>query len=171
MVIDPVNRIMRRLTAAEGFLELQLPGEALGELELIENPGPFEGPYMWMLGEALRYQGRYEEAIAPLSHAAGLLPMPVAQDVWAALAECLTKSGRKAPWVETTQALEQLMLGNLDVEHLEERNVTGIDSDDRIDSPPTVRIEIPPFAKVQVDIDEQNGLTISINLPTGGMDR
>ena len=108
MVVNPIKRITRRLTAAEGYLELGLPESALAELQSIDNPGPFEGPYMWLMGESLRNQGMYDEAIAPLRHAARALPTEVGQQAWTALKECLEKSGRSATAVDMAQTMEYL---------------------------------------------------------------
>jgi len=155
MIVNPVNRIMRRLRAAEGYLELGLPAHAQTELEAVEHPGPFEGPYMLMMGECLRAQERYEEAIAPLRHAARALPMPVGRQAWESLAECLTRSGRQASADVTTQMLE----------HLEKRHAApsepGLSA--RTDDGSTVHVQIPNLGTVHVKFDLENGLTINLS--------
>jgi len=62
----------------------------------VQNPGPFVVPHLWMTGEALKAQGRYDEAIALLRHVARSLPTPVSQQAWQSLTECLQQSGRQA---------------------------------------------------------------------------
>lgn len=155
MVVNPVNRIMRRLRAAEGYLELDLPGEAQAELETIEHPGPFEGPYMLMIGECLRAQEKFEEAIAPLRHAARSLPMPVSRQAWESLSDCLTKAGRKASAEDAAAILE----------HLEEQHEKDTGKIEQLDESSSVRVQIPHFGTVQLKFDSETGLTINVTPP------
>jgi tetratricopeptide (TPR) repeat protein len=155
MVVNQVNRIARRLTAAEGYLELGLPADAQAELQTIEDSAPFEGAYMWLMGESLRNQGLYDEAIAPLRHAARALPSETGQQAWEALKECLEKSGRSA----TAEDMAQTM------EYLEQRNDTAPTQDSRMDLPSNVRIDIPHGGNLQIKFDLNDGLTIKLNPP------
>lgn len=156
MVVNQINQIVRRLTAAEGYLELDLPVDALAELQKVEHPGPFEGPYMWLTGEALRNQGLFEEAIAPLRHAARALSQENGQQAWAALKECLEKSGRSATAEDMTQTME----------YLETRSETIGQPDNRLDSALNLRIDLSKIGQLQINFDGKQGLTIKVNPPT-----
>lgn len=81
--------IMRRLTAAEGYLELAMPAYALEELESIEDGGPYQAVVDYMKGEALKSQERYSDAIASLRRAVQTMPAPHNQRVLRSLNECL----------------------------------------------------------------------------------
>ena len=94
MVKTPTCRILRRLTAAEGYLELGLPGLALDELGAIQGTGEYQVPVMWMTGQALKAQGRFEEAIEPLQFVTQSLVGPAREQASQSLTECLKKSGR-----------------------------------------------------------------------------
>ncbi|MBL6705057.1 MAG: hypothetical protein ISQ06_03030 [Planctomycetaceae bacterium] len=155
MEANKINRIARRMTAAEGYLELGLPADALAELQNIENPAPFEGAYMWLLGESLRNQGLYDEAIAPLRRAARTLPSGTGQQAREALKDCLEKSGRSATADDMTQTME----------YLEQRSDTGTSQMARTELPSNVRIDIPHFGNLQIKFDLNDGLTIQLTRP------
>ena len=155
MVVNQVNRIARRLTAAEGYLELGLPAEAQAELQNIENPAPFEGSYMWLMGESLRKQGLYDEAIAPLRHAARAMPSETGQQAWVALKDCLEKSGRSATADDIAQTME----------YLEQPNDTDTSQSSRMGLPSNVRIDIPHVCNLQIKFDGKDGLTINVIPP------
>lgn len=155
MVVNQTNRIARWLTSAEGYLELGLPAEAQSELQKIENPGPFQAAYMWLMGESLRNQGLYDEAIAPLRQAARALPSETGQQAWEALKECLEKSGRSA----TAEDMAQTM------EYLEQRNDSGREQSRQMEPPANLRIDIPHFGNLQINFDGKEGLTIKVNPP------
>ena len=159
MVVNRINRIVRRLTAAEGYLELDLPVDALAELQKVENPGPCEGPYMWLTGEALRNQGLYDEAIAPLRHAARALPQENGQQAWAALKECLEKSGRSATADDMTQTMD----------YLEKRSDTIGQRTNRVDAASNIRINIPQAGNQHLNFDKNQGLMIKVNPPDGDL--
>jgi Flp pilus assembly protein TadD len=84
---------MKRLSAAEGYLDLELPERALGELAAIRDPGPWEATVEYLKGEALIAARRFDEAIAPLKRAAQLIPAPHSRDVWRSLSECYRNRG------------------------------------------------------------------------------
>jgi tetratricopeptide (TPR) repeat protein len=155
MKANQTNRIARRLTAAEGYLELGLPADALDELLKIENAGPFQAACMWMMGESLRVQGLYEEAIAPLRQAARALPSETGHQAWEALKDCLEKSGRSA----TAEDMAQTM------EYLEQRSDSLSRSSGRIQPASNIRIDIPQFGNLQINFDLKAGLTIKVNPP------
>jgi len=155
MVVNQKNRIARWLTSAEGYLELGLPAEAQAELQKIDNPGPLQGAYMWLMGESLRNQGLYDEAIAPLRQAARALPSETGQQAWEALKECLEKSGRSA----TAEDMAQTM------EYLEKRSDIISEQTRRMEPAAKLRIDIPHFGNLQINFDGNEGLTIKVNPP------
>lgn len=86
-------RVIRKLTAADGYLELGMPTHALGELGSIAAAGPLQPAVEFMTGLALKDQHRYEEAIPPLQKAAVEIPAPHNRDAWLSLGECYRMSG------------------------------------------------------------------------------
>ena len=64
-VMLPV-RTVKRLFAAEGYLELGMPEHALEELALIEDAAPIEASVEYLTGEAFRQQERYDDAVESL---------------------------------------------------------------------------------------------------------
>lgn len=95
MNINVPSKTIRRLQAAEGYLELNMPKNAWDELESIEDPGPLEAVVEFLKGEALKGQQRYEEAVAPLKRAAELVPAPHNQKAWLSLSECFRQGGKE----------------------------------------------------------------------------
>ncbi len=87
-------KIVRKLTAADGYLELNMPGQALAELAGIGDAGPLRPAVEFMTGLALKDQHRFEEAIEPLQRAASTIPAPHNRDAWVSLGECFRESGR-----------------------------------------------------------------------------
>ena len=90
-----VLKTIRRLEAAEGYLELQMPAQALEELGAIADPGPFEASISLLKGEALKGQERYDDAIAALQKAAQMIPAPHNRRAWMSLGECYRLGGRE----------------------------------------------------------------------------
>jgi tetratricopeptide (TPR) repeat protein len=97
------TKVLRRLAAAEGYLDLDMPDHALEELEGIEDAGVLEAPRQFLKGEALKAQQRYDEAIEPLRRAAQMIPAPHNKMVWLSLSECFRHRGQTelADLVET----------------------------------------------------------------------
>ncbi|MCA9117099.1 MAG: hypothetical protein KDA79_18635 [Planctomycetaceae bacterium] len=89
-------RVLRCLSAADGYLDLSMPAHALAELDRIGDPGPLEAPVAFLRGEALKAQQKYSEAIEPLQRAARLIPAPHNQIAWRALEECFRLRGDDA---------------------------------------------------------------------------
>jgi tetratricopeptide (TPR) repeat protein len=94
MDANKVPRTIRLLQRAEGYLELDLPVRAIGELDAIADAGPFEPAVALLRGEALKGQARYEDALAPLKQAATLIPAPLNKRAWRSLSECYRQTGR-----------------------------------------------------------------------------
>ncbi len=55
-------RVTRRLTQAAGYLELDMPQQALARLDNLGPLGPFEADVELLRGEAFRRQQRYDDA-------------------------------------------------------------------------------------------------------------
>ncbi len=140
-----LNQTIRRLTSAEGYLELDLPELALAELERVTDPGELSIPVMWMTAEALKAQGRYEEAIAPLRHVARSVPKPLRRQAWESLSECLKGAGRIATANDALATIDE----------------SSVDSDKEI-TKTRLQFELPKIGKLQVDIEFGDGLTISV---------
>jgi len=75
-------KTVRRLLAADGFLDLNLPAEAISELHRISDAGPLEGPRQLLLGIALKADGRTVDAIRSLERAARIMPAPIRRFAW-----------------------------------------------------------------------------------------
>ncbi|MFO1040850.1 MAG: hypothetical protein U0941_03640 [Planctomycetaceae bacterium] len=87
--------IVRRLAAAEGYLELNMPRYAIDELNRVQDAGPFEPIAQLFRGEALQAQEKYAEAIEPLNVAAHLFPKPFNQRAFMALSNCYRHEGQE----------------------------------------------------------------------------
>lgn len=94
MTTHDAQKIVRRLAAAEGYLELSLPNYALEELNRVPDGGPFEGIAQLLKGEALQAEQRFDEAIPALNRAAELFPKPFNQRALLGLSHCYREQGR-----------------------------------------------------------------------------
>lgn len=103
-----LSRIRRQqiLRAAEGYLELEMPGhalEALGRLSAEELNG--NNIALHLRGEALRALGRCRDAIGPLKQAAEGAPGDI--HIWLSLGWCYKRIGRVDMAIESLEeALE-----------------------------------------------------------------
>ena len=88
------HRVVRRLAAAEGYLEIGLPTYAITELNRVVEAGPFEPIVQLFRGEALQAQEKFADAIAPLNRAAELFPSPFNQRALMALSNCYRHQGQ-----------------------------------------------------------------------------
>lgn len=86
--------LIRRLAAADGYLDLGMPRQALEELALIDDFGPLDAPAQFLRGKAFKAQERYVEAIEPLERAARLIPAPFSAPIWKMLGECFRHEGQ-----------------------------------------------------------------------------
>ena len=98
--------VVRRLAAAEGYLELGLPNYALAELNSVSDPGPFAPIAELFRGEALQAQEKYADAIEPLNRAAQMFPSPFNQRALLALSNCYRHDGQTQLADETAAALD-----------------------------------------------------------------
>lgn len=96
LVTNVSPRILRRLTAAEGYLDLEMPRHALAELDALDDYGPFEAAVHFLRGQALKAEQRFEEAIGALQRAAEMIPAPHNSVAWLSLSECFREQGREA---------------------------------------------------------------------------
>jgi len=87
-------RTIRRLTAAEGYLELDMPDYALEELAGIGDAGAYSGVADWLAGEALREKKQYDAAIESLKRAVRDIPVPHNRAAVEALTVCLRNTGQ-----------------------------------------------------------------------------
>jgi Flp pilus assembly protein TadD len=104
--VASLNRIRRQqvLRAAEGYLELEMPGHALRALERLTHE-EYSTEAFHLEGEALRALGRYSEAIAPLKRACGGSPGDI--HIWLSLGWCYKRIGRIDMAIESLEeALE-----------------------------------------------------------------
>ncbi|MCR9199379.1 MAG: hypothetical protein NXI04_12095 [Planctomycetaceae bacterium] len=86
-------KTIRRLIAADGYLELDLPEKAALELSKIDHAGPLEGPRQLLMGLARKRAGEPENAILHLEQAARIMPKPARRFAWSELASCYRCAG------------------------------------------------------------------------------
>lgn len=86
-------RVIRKIIAADGYLDLGMPAEALAELESIEAAGLYEAPRQYLMGRALKMLDRLDDAIRPLEEAARRMPGQYRKLAWAELTECYRHLG------------------------------------------------------------------------------
>jgi tetratricopeptide (TPR) repeat protein len=101
-----LTRIRRQqiLRAAEGYLELEMPGHALTALDRL-NPEELNNDALHLRGESLRGLGRFSEAIEPLRRAADGDPSDVS--IWLSLGWCYKRIARIDMAIESLEeALE-----------------------------------------------------------------
>lgn len=84
---------IRRLVAADGYLTLNMPDQAIEELQKVDDAGPLEGPRRLLLGLAHKRSGASDRAIVHLEQAARLMPRPIRSFAWSELAGCYREVG------------------------------------------------------------------------------
>jgi tetratricopeptide (TPR) repeat protein len=91
----------RRLQAASGYLDLEMPAHALRALEGIARPEatPFE--FHYLRGQALRVAGRFGEALVAFSHAREYQPDNL--DVLMGLAWCFKRTDQLPRAISTME--------------------------------------------------------------------
>jgi hypothetical protein len=102
-------QVVRRLLAADGYLELGLPERAAAELQHIANAGPLEGPRQLLLGISLKQSGEFSSAITHLELAARKMPRPVRSFVWRELVDAYRAVG-----AEDLAAMAETLSGDSD---------------------------------------------------------
>jgi predicted Zn-dependent protease len=93
MRISLTPKTVRRLLAADGYLDLGMPRQAVDELCRIDHAGPLEGPRELLHGLALKQLDDHTEAIRHLEKAARLMPSPARRFAWRELAESYAAVG------------------------------------------------------------------------------
>jgi hypothetical protein len=172
MVINAERQVIRHLTAAEGYLELGLPQSALLELQKVKEPGQYAVPHLWLTGEALRAEGRFAEAIEPLSNVIGNLPPFLCDVAKASLQECLKQTGQvveSSPATNGTASVEtQGASENTDSSQVG----SGAQPEVAVTQPtrsesgqlavPVLRLEVPSVGTVSLNIEPGQALVIRI---------
>ncbi|NNJ25928.1 hypothetical protein LzC2_20050 [Planctomycetes bacterium LzC2] len=87
------SQTVRRLMAADGYLQLGLPAAALAELDRVEHAGPLESARDYLVGQALMADDRHEDALEPLTRAAVAIPAPWNRAAYECLTECFRATG------------------------------------------------------------------------------
>lgn len=90
-----LQKVLRKLTAAEGYLELGMSKHALAELTKIDDAGPLNAARSLLEGLALKAEKRYSDAVHPLHRAAEELPDPQRSQAWMSLSECYQETGEQ----------------------------------------------------------------------------
>lgn len=88
-------RVAKRVQQAVGYVELDMPQQALDRLEGIGELGPFEAEVQLVRGEAYRSLHRYDDAAVALKAAATKFPSPFDKPAWFALSMCYSQAGNK----------------------------------------------------------------------------
>ncbi len=78
-------RLTKRLSEADGYIDLGMGQHALNRLEGIAAAGPFTPTVAMLRGKALWLQKRFDEAAQQLRTAADGLNFPHAQQAWLAI--------------------------------------------------------------------------------------
>lgn len=97
--------LIRKLAAAEGYLDLDLPQRAIAILEARPAWGPFQFEANLLMGEALRQLGRFREALAPLERASALRPGHIGAAI--ALGWCYKRTHRLAQAIDALERAER----------------------------------------------------------------
>ncbi len=86
------TRTLQILRAAEGYLELEMPQQALDVLARLDEASATRSQALYLRGEALRWLERHGEAIEILRRAAEQAPSNL--HVWLALGWCYKRTDR-----------------------------------------------------------------------------
>jgi tetratricopeptide (TPR) repeat protein len=145
MTPQDARKVVKRLAAVEGYLELALPAQALEQLDRVVDAGPFEGIAQLFRGEALTAVHRFQEAIPAFSRAAELFPAPFNMRALLGLSRCYREQGEEElanrtaaqaapPDVPPGSALQLVIVPIFQVEQAAGRGVGG--GNDRSPKPP-----------------------------------
>jgi len=85
-------RIVKRMTEASGYLDLEMPQQAIESLRCIKDPGPFEAQVEFLRGKALQQAKCFEDAAVCLAVAAKNVPPVFKKEAFAYLSECVRES-------------------------------------------------------------------------------
>lgn len=87
-------KIVRKIVAADGYLDLKMPEQAIEELNQIEFAGEMQPAVDFVMGQALMMAEKYTEATDYLQMAAENIPEPFSQSAWMMLSDCFRKNGQ-----------------------------------------------------------------------------
>ena len=85
-------RAVKRITEASGYLDLEMPQQALETLRCIKTPGPFEAQIAFLRGKALQQAKCFEDAAVCLAVAAKNVPPEFKKQAFEYLSECVRES-------------------------------------------------------------------------------
>lgn len=105
MAVNPRRRRDRLLEAARGYLTLEMPRQALEELDRIDDPETCSLAVDQLRGEALRQADRYAEALQAYQRALAEDPDDVS--VLLGMAWCYKRIGRLPKAIEMTERAHQ----------------------------------------------------------------
>jgi tetratricopeptide (TPR) repeat protein len=128
------RKVARRILAADGYLDLNMPGHALKELDRIDDAGAFEASVFYLRGCALKASGEFESAIPWLEEAARMIPAPLSRFAWKSLGECYREQGDSA-----MAELAQLAAETAEALGGDDFDFDDDDDDDNIIQPPDFR--------------------------------
>ena len=97
------SKTLRRVCAAEGYLELGMPVQALAELDAIQEPSTLAPHVQLLRGTSLMAQERYDEAMEPLQQAVRTVPAPYNRLAWWSLSKCFEHEG----WTDLAHIAER----------------------------------------------------------------
>jgi tetratricopeptide (TPR) repeat protein len=109
------QRVVRKLAAAEGYLELGMATQAIQQIERVADAGPFEAIAELLRGEALQQQAKFDEAIPALNRAAELFPKPFNQRALLGLSRCYQARGDVALAEQAAEAAAAPLTANGDM--------------------------------------------------------
>ncbi len=85
-------RVVKRMTEASGYLDLEMPQQAIETLRCIKESGPFEAQVEFLRGKALQQDKRFEDAAVCLAVAAKSVPAEYKKRAFEYLSECVRES-------------------------------------------------------------------------------
>jgi hypothetical protein len=85
-------RVVKRMTEASGYLDLEMPQQAIETLRCIKEAGPFEAQVEFLRGKALQQAKCFEDAAVCLAVAAKSVPGEYKKQAFAYLSECVRES-------------------------------------------------------------------------------
>ncbi|MCL2623729.1 MAG: hypothetical protein FWD31_08700 [Planctomycetaceae bacterium] len=85
-------RTVKRMTEASGYLDIEMPQQALEVLCRITQPGPFVAQVAFLCGKALQQVKRFEDAALCLAVAAKSIPPEYKKQAFEYLSECVRES-------------------------------------------------------------------------------
>lgn len=88
-------RTMKRLVAAEGYLDLGMLDRVHLELDAVSDDASAQEYIAYLRGEAFRAAGDIDRAVELLEQAARGIPAPFNRRVWRSLGDCYRQRGEE----------------------------------------------------------------------------